>query len=148
MLPTVTRHLKSHREHISAIIQSNSGVKHCSLYFVVHTFRKQIRYEAAIHISQLTRYSSALLKKPPVPQLLKNFPKIYGTRTFITVFRRARSIQSIAPHATSLRSILILSTHLRLGLPNGLFPSEFSTKTLYAFLFSPSFYMPCPSHSP
>jgi hypothetical protein len=40
-------------------------------------------------------------------------------------------------HATPsyLRSILILSTHLHLGLPNGLFPSGLPTKILYAFLF-------------
>ena len=35
------------------------------------------------------------------------------------------------------RSILILSTLLRLGLPSGLFPSGFPTKTLYAPLSSP-----------
>ena len=33
---------------------------------------------------------------------------------------------------TSWRSILILSTHLCLGLPSCLFPSGFPTKTLYA----------------
>jgi hypothetical protein len=42
----------------------------------------------------------------------------------------ARSIQSIPPHPISLTSILILSTHLRLGLPSGLFPSGF-TDILY-----------------
>ena len=42
-----------------------------------------------------------------------------------------------SPHPTSWRSILILSTHLRLGLPNGLFPSGFPTKTLYVPLSSP-----------
>ena len=40
-----------------------------------------------------------------------------------------------SPH-TSWRSILILSSHLRLGLPSGLFPSVFSTKTLYPPLLS------------
>ena len=38
------------------------------------------------------------------------------------------------PHRTSWKSILILSSHLRLGLPNGLFPSSFTTKTLYTHL--------------
>jgi hypothetical protein len=34
-------------------------------------------------------------------------------------------------HPTSWRSILILSSHLRLGLPSGLFPSGLPTRTLY-----------------
>jgi hypothetical protein len=50
----------------------------------------------------------------------------------------ARSIQSTPSHPISLRSILILSTHLRLGLPNGLLPYGFPNNILYAFLFSPS----------
>jgi hypothetical protein len=41
-----------------------------------------------------------------------------------------------APHPTSWRSILIWSSHLRLGLPSGLFPSDFPTKTLYTPLLS------------
>jgi hypothetical protein len=49
----------------------------------------------------------------------------------------ASSIQSILPHPISLRSILILSNHLRLDLPNGLFPSGFHTNILYAFHFYP-----------
>jgi hypothetical protein len=39
-----------------------------------------------------------------------------------------------------------LSTHLRLGLPSGLFPSRFPLNILYAFLFPHSCYMPRPSH--
>jgi hypothetical protein len=37
----------------------------------------------------------------------------------------------------SPRSIQIPSSHLRLGLPSGLFPSVFPTKTLHTFLSSP-----------
>ena len=72
-------------------------------------------------------------------QLVKKFPAFHGTRRFITAltsFRHlslswASPIQSIYPHPTSWRSVLILSTHLRLGLPSGLFPSGLPTKTLY-----------------
>jgi hypothetical protein len=34
----------------------------------------------------LTSWSWALLEKPPIVQLLKNFPEFYGTRRFIAVF--------------------------------------------------------------
>jgi hypothetical protein len=58
----------------------------------------------------------------------QEIPTSYGTRRFITVFTSARhlflswvrSIQLIHPVPTSWRSILILSSHVRLGLPNGL----------------------------
>jgi len=35
------------------------------------------------------------------------------------------------PHPTSRISVLIISSHLSLGLPSGLFPSGFPAKTLY-----------------
>ena len=86
-------------------------------------------------------------------QLVKKFPAFYGTRRFITTSTRARhlplswfsSIQSIPPHPTSWRFILILFSHLRLGLPSGLFPSGFPTKTLYTPLSSPIRAI-CPAH--
>jgi hypothetical protein len=80
-----------------------------------------------------------------VHQALKNFPAFYGTWRFIIEFTRTlhwvlpwdRSIQSIPLNFISLRSILILPTHLQLGLLSGLFHSGFSTNILFAFLFSP-----------
>ena len=74
----------------------------------------------------------------------QDIPRIYGTRRFINTFTTAsqlslssaRSIQSIPPHPTSWRSILILSSHLRLGLSSGLFPWRLPTKTRFASLLS------------
>jgi hypothetical protein len=54
-----------------------------------------------------------------------SIPKI--TRALHLFLSLTRPIQSTSPHPTSPRSILILSTHLRLGLPSGLFPSGFPT---------------------
>jgi hypothetical protein len=45
----------------------------------------------------------------------------------------AWSIQSIPPYPTSLESLLILSSHLRQGLPSGLFPSGFPIKTVTVY---------------
>ena len=81
------------------------------------------------HNYWLTPWSRFLLEKLTGFQLDKKFPTFYGTRGFINAFTSARhlslswvsSIQSIIPNPTSWRFILILSSHLRLGLQSGLF---------------------------
>ena len=92
----------------------------------------------------LTPWCRVLLEKLTGLQLVKKFPAFHGTRRFITALTSVRQlslscaspIRSIYPHPTYWRSFLILSTHLRLGLPSCLFPSGFPTKTLYAPLSS------------
>jgi hypothetical protein len=81
----------------------------------------------------ITIWSWALLERTLDVTPLDSFPAFHGTRRFNTEFTRAlhlflslaRPIQSTSPHPTSPRSILILSTHLRLGLPGGLFSAGF-----------------------
>ena len=92
----------------------------------------------------LTPWSRVLLEKETGSQPVKKFPTFYGTQKFITAFTSARQlslfwakpIQSKPPHPISWRSILILSSHLRLGFPSCLFPSGFPTETLYTPLLS------------
>jgi hypothetical protein len=84
-------------------------------------------------------------------QLVKKFPAFYGTRRFITVFTTARHwslpwarcTQSTPSHSVSLRSSLILSSHLCLCVPSGLIPSGFRQKFYVHFSR-----LPCVLHDP
>ena len=86
-------------------------------------------------------------------QLVKRFPAFmepespspYPQVPTTSPYHWANSIQSPRPPPTSWRFILILSSYLRLGLPNGLFPSGFPTNTLCTHLSSP-ISATCPAH--
>ena len=115
------------------------------LAILMQRYFKMTRSQQLAITYLLTPWCRVLLEKLTGLQLVKKFPEFYGTRRFITALTSFRHlslswtspIQSTYPYPTSWRSILILSTHLRLGLSSGLFPSGFPTKTLYAPLSSP-----------
>ena len=111
----------------------------CVEYVVTSVFRMPRCLSFTVLTYIPTPWYRVLLEKLTGLQLVKKFPAFHGTRRFITALSSVRHlslswaspIQSIYPHPTPWRSVLILSTHLRLGLPSGLFPSGFPTKTLY-----------------
>ena len=115
-----------------------------SIAYIYSTFM----LECVFHL--LTPWSRVLLEKLTGFQLVKKSPAFYGTRRFITTLTSAchlslswaSLIQSIPPHPTSWRSILILSFNLCLWLLSGLFPSGFPTSRL-----PHTCYMPRPAHS-
>jgi len=104
----------------------------------------QIQSSAYLLTYLLTPRCRVLLEQLTGLQPVKKFPAFHGTRRFIAALTSVRHlslswaspIQSIYPHPTSCRSILILSTRLHLGLPSGLLPSSFPTKTLYILTFT------------
>jgi hypothetical protein len=85
-----------------------------------------LRYVVSGKAFLLTPWSRVFLEKLTGSAASQEIPRIYVTRKFITVLTGARqlflswarSIRSPQPPPTSWRSHLILSSHLRLGLPN------------------------------
>jgi len=104
------------------------------------------------HGKILTPWSRVLLEKLTGSTASQEIPRIFGTRRFLTVLTNARHlslswanfIQSPQTPPTSWRSILILSSHLRLGLPNGLFPHQ---NPVHTSPLPHTRHMPRPSHS-
>ena len=101
----------------------------------------------------LTPWSRVLIERLTDSLLAKKFPTFYWTRKFITAFTSthhvslslARQKQSLTSHPTAWSSILVLCSHLRLGLPSGLVSSGFPTKNLHTLLLFP-IRATCPAH--
>jgi len=99
---------------------------------------QQLTYSGTYLITYSTEHSPSWEASQETPCILRN-PKVH--------YRIHKSPPSVpilsqldplhAPHHTSRRSILVIYSHLRLGLPSGLFPSGFPNKTLYMSLLSP-----------
>jgi hypothetical protein len=88
-------------------------------------------------MKHLTPWSRVVLETLIVTHLVKKSLTFYETRRFITVYTRtrrwslsrSRCIESSPSHVMSVTSILILSSLLCLGLPRGLFPPGFRSKS-------------------
>jgi len=104
---------------------TNSVRKHCR-FFSLSEYSPLKIFGRDENLYLLTPWCRVLLEKLTGLQLVKKFPAFHGTWRFITALTSvrhlslswARPIQSIYQHPTSWRFILILSTHLRLGLPS------------------------------
>ena len=140
---------------LALIVGSNTaGGTDVCLLWVLCVVRQRFLHHTE-HSYLLNPWSRVLLEKQTgfaasqeIPSISRN-PKVHHRihKSRHLSLSWASSIQS-PPHPTSRRSILILSSHLRLGLPNGLFPSGFPTRTLCTPISSPiRTNMPRPSHS-
>ena len=123
----------------------------CNIGLVVQSGENRSTY-LLTHL--LTPWCRVLLEQLIGLQLVI-FPAFHGTRRSITALTSVRHLslswaspfQSIYPHPNSWRSILILSTHLRLGLPSGSFPPVSPPRPYTPPLLTHTRHMPSPSHS-
>jgi hypothetical protein len=113
------------------------------------THRQHGDYISLTNFMELnSSWEAASCADTQLPSILWN-PKIYyhiqNSPPLVHILSHINPV-----HATPsyLRSILLLFTHRRLGLPRGLFPSDFPTNILYAFIYPHSCYTPFPSHPP
>jgi hypothetical protein len=100
------------------------------IYLLTHSMVQNIIWRTACHLAY---------------QKISCF--LYRNRSFITLFTKARHwtlswaswVQFAPSISVSLRSILMLSSHLRPGFPSGLLPLGLTAKTLWTPL-------PCVPH--
>ena len=107
--------------------------------------KKKCRQEVSLTRKYISSRLKGVTYQKLVSRLLKKFPYFFENQRFITVFVTARLvssssatyIESTPSQHISLRAILVLFSHIRLGIPNGRLSSSFFKRTLNPFLFCP-----------
>jgi len=127
----VERHVVTHKQpyYKSNDLYEFSGTCNVHAYLLTYLLNYSMEQSPSW---EANRFSAS----QEIPRILWN-PKVH--------YRSHNSFLPVPSHPTSWRSILLLSSHLRLGLPSALFPSGFLTKILYTPLFSP-IRATCPAH--
>jgi hypothetical protein len=125
-----------------------SGPGAPTVSYAVGIRKEELPPEVELRLISYLSGAEPFLRSCQSLRLLKNLPTFHKTRRFIIVYTRARhwslswakSVQSIPPHLISLRSILMLFTHLRLGLPSGQISGTYKTAgkiiVLYILIFT------------
>ena len=129
--------------HVDSSLNSQNALWHViTNYIFIWTITGSIKYIFHEPFIRFPHFSAFLVTPWSSPSWEVNqfsasqeIPHILWDPKFITAFK--------STHSTSWRSILKLSSYLCLGLPSGLFPSGFPTKTCI-HLSSPPYVL----HSP
>jgi hypothetical protein len=113
------------------ILSNSSFTSHLLL-----TNHKEQSFYSEANISSSTQKNSSVLWKLEVP--------CHVYQIVILVPIRSQRTKCAPYLYSALKFILILSSHLRLGLPGSLFPPDFPIRTMYSFL-PHACYMSCPA---